>query len=174
MKFNIIFFLFSFFFFSIAGWILEVVYRSIRKWSFVNPGLLKGPYLSLYGTGSLILLECIFYFKESPFLIKIIVYFIATTGLELVSAFIANYFFHKRLWDYSDQPLQYKGHVCVKFSIYWILLAFFFEYLLFPLYQNLYNNFSHNIKFLFIVVIFILMLVDFIFLCIKKDKRLRL
>lgn len=37
---------FSFPFFSILGWTLEIAYRSPRAKRFVNPGLLKGPYLT--------------------------------------------------------------------------------------------------------------------------------
>jgi len=41
--------LFSFTVFSMLGWVLELLYRSIRDQRFVNPGLLKGPYLILSG-----------------------------------------------------------------------------------------------------------------------------
>jgi uncharacterized protein len=131
--------LFSFCLFSISGWILEVFYRSLRDRRFVNPGLLKGPYLMLYGAGALILMGCVSLVHESNFFVKVFVYFVATTGLELISGFNAQYFFHTRLWDYSDQRFQYKGHICLKFSIYWILLAFAFEYLLLLPYQSLLN-----------------------------------
>lgn len=57
--------LFSFSFFSILGWVLEVVYRSVRDRRFVNPGLLKGPYLILYGAGALILMGCVSLIHES-------------------------------------------------------------------------------------------------------------
>ena len=136
--------LFSFCLFSILGWVLEVSYRSLHDRRFVNPGLLKGPYLILYGASALILMGSVsliheYNFLESNFFIKVFVYFAATTGLELISGFNAQYFFHVRLWDYSDQRFQYKGHICLKFSIYWILLAFVFEYLLLPPYQSLLN-----------------------------------
>ncbi len=126
---------FTFACFSIAGWILEVCYRSVPAGKFVNPGLLAGPYLPLYGTGALLLVMNISLFNRSFIIIKILGYFLATTGLELVSALIAQYFFNTSLWDYSEQSFNYKGHICLKFSIYWIILAFGFEYLILPLYQ---------------------------------------
>ncbi|MBW1798007.1 MAG: phosphohydrolase, partial [Deltaproteobacteria bacterium] len=67
-------------------------------------------------------------------------YFMITTGLELVSGFNAQYFFNVRLWDYSDQRFQFKGHICLKFSAYWVMLAFAFEYLVLPLYQSLISR----------------------------------
>ena len=160
--------LFSFCLFSILGWILEVVYRSVRDRRFVNPGLLKGPYLILYGTGALILMGCVSLVHESNFLVKIFVYFAATTGFELISGFNAQYFFHTRLWDYSDQRFQYKGHICLKFSIYWILLAFAFEYLLLPPYQSLFNWLPHGIKILFAGVVASMMFIDLAVLSVRQ------
>jgi uncharacterized protein len=59
--------LFSFSFFSSLGWVLEVLYRSLANRRFVNPGLLKGPYLILYGTGALALIGVISYIQEYSF-----------------------------------------------------------------------------------------------------------
>ncbi|RLC26826.1 MAG: phosphohydrolase [Deltaproteobacteria bacterium] len=165
--------LFSFCLFSILGWVLEVSYRSLRDRRFVNPGLLKGPYLILYGAGALILMGCVsliheYNFLESNFLIKVFVYFAATTGIELISGFNAQYFFHVRLWDYSDQRFQYKGHICLKFSIYWILLAFVFEYFLFPLYQILIIWLPHGVKILFVGVVASMMFIDLAVLSVRQ------
>jgi uncharacterized protein len=160
--------LFSFCLFSILGWVLEVFYRSVRERRFVNPGLLKGPYLMLYGAGALILMGCVSLVHESNFLIRVFVYFVATTGLELISGFNAQYFFHVRLWDYSDQRFQYKGHICLKFSIYWILLAFAFEYLLLPPYQSLLTWLPHGVKILFAGVVASMMFIDLAVLSVRQ------
>ncbi len=52
--------LYLFFFGSIAGWVLELLFRRFisranpdRQW--LNPGFLIGPYLPLYGTGTVAL-----------------------------------------------------------------------------------------------------------------------
>ena len=82
---------------------LEVSYRSVCDKRFVNPGLLRGPYLPLYGTGALILLVAVSLLQGSHVLTKALAYFLLSTGLELGSGFIARYFFHADLWDYSDQ-----------------------------------------------------------------------
>lgn len=128
---------FSFSVFSILGWMLEVSYRSVRDKRFVNPGLLRGPYLPLYGTGALILIVAVSMLQGSHVLTKALAYLIITTGLELGSGLISECFFQSRLWDYSDQRFNYRGHICLKFSLYWILLAFAFEYAVLPLYQSM-------------------------------------
>ncbi|OQY06020.1 MAG: phosphohydrolase [Desulfobacteraceae bacterium 4572_123] len=163
MAFNMLNIIFSFSVFSILGWFLEVSYRSLRERRFLNPGLLKGPYLILYGTGSLVLMGCIslFNFYDAGFAAKVLVYFTTTTGLELISGFIGYGLFNIRLWDYSDQPFQYKGHICLKFSVYWVLLAFGFEYLILPSYQSIFDPISPAFKMLFSEGLILIMAIDF-------------
>jgi len=160
--------LFSFSFFSVLGWMLEVAYRSLRDERFVNPGLLKGPYLILYGTGALMLMGAVSLLQESQLFTKALVYFAVTTGLELISGFIARYFFHASLWDYANQRFNYKGHICLKFSVYWLLLAFAFEYLIFPPYQGLLNQLSPVVKGIFEAVTLSIILADFLTVSINS------
>jgi uncharacterized protein len=115
MKSDILNIIFSFSFFSILGWMLEIFYRSLRDRRFVNPGLLKGPYLPLYGAVALMLAGTVPLLQGSPVMTKSLVYFVVTTGFELGSGLIAQYIFHARLWDYSDQRFNYKGRICLKF-----------------------------------------------------------
>lgn len=172
MTIDILSILFSFSFFSILGWMLEVSYRSLRDKRFVNPGLLKGPYLILYGTGALLLMVAGSLLQGSHVLTKALAYFVVTTGLELGSGFIAQHFFQTRLWDYSDQRFSYRGHICLKFSIYWILLAFAFEYLLLPPYQSMFILFLPAFKGLFAGVTVSIMLMDLLAVGIRHFLRL--
>jgi uncharacterized protein len=169
-QFDVLNLVFSFPFFSILGWTLETAYRSLCAKRFVNPGLLKGPYLILYGTASLILIgsASLLQASASNLIIKALVYFAATTGLELISGFIAQYYFHANLWDYSDQRLNYKGYVCLRFSIYWILLAFAFEYLVLPPYKGFLNQLSPVAKGIFAAVTLSIMLLDFLTVSIRR------
>ena len=170
MEITIAHIIFSFCFFSIMGWILEVFYRSLCAGRFVKPGFLKGPYLILYGTGSLMLMGCIFFFNlyDVNFVVKLFTYFIAITGLELISGIIGTGLFNIRLWDYSDQFLHYKGHVCLKFSVYWVLLAFGFEYfMLFP-YQNIFNSIPDVFKTLSTAVLISIIAIDLIGALLKN------
>jgi len=164
--------LFSFTFFSILGWVIEVVYRSIRDRSFVNPGLLKGPYLILYGAAALVLMVSVSLLHEYNIFMKALCYFVITTGIELISGLNAQHFFNVRLWDYSDQRFQFRGHICLKFSIYWILLAFAFEYLLLPAYQGLATRLSCFGKGAFGIIMVLLMAIDFSMAVRRKQRRI--
>lgn len=163
---------FSFSFFSILGWMLEVSYRSLRDKRFVNPGLLRGPYLPLYGTGALLLMVAGSLLQGSHVLTKALAYFVVTTGLELGSGFIAQHFFQTRLWDYSDQRFNYRGHICLKFSLYWILLAFAFEYAVLPPYQSMLVLLSPVFKWIVAGATISIMSMDF--LAVAAGRFLRL
>ncbi|MFZ2951097.1 MAG: phosphohydrolase [Desulfuromonadaceae bacterium] len=165
---------FSFSCFAILGWLLEVAYRSSRAGRFVNPGLLKGPYLILYGTGAVILMgaTALLQAAAAGFAVKTLVYFAATTGLELLSGVIAQRLFHAHLWDYSDQRFHYKGHICLKFSLYWIALAFAFEYLVVPPYRVLLGQFVPVVKNAFAGVVLSFMLVDLLATAVRTIFRM--
>jgi len=163
---------FSFSFFSILGWMLEVSYRSVRDKRFVNPGLLRGPYLPLYGTGALILIVAFSMLQGSHVLTKALAYLVITTGLELGSGLISECFSQSRLWDYSDQRFNYRGHICLKFSLYWILLAFAFEYAVFPSYQSMLVLLSPGLKGLFAGMMASIMLMDSLAFAVSHFLRL--
>ena len=127
MEIDISTFFFAFVFFSVLGWFLEVAFRSLNAKRFVNPGLLKGPYLILYGAGSLILIGSIHLLSDYSIMVKALFYFVTITSFELISALLSYKLFGIRLWDYSGQRFQYKGHVSLRFSLYWVLLAFAFD-----------------------------------------------
>lgn len=149
---------------------LEAVCRSLNNKRFVNPGLLNGPYLILYGAGALILKKTIFILNvwASAPLLKFLVYFSILTCLELVSAYIAQYLFRRRLWDYSEQRFNYKGYICFKFSVYWAVLALAFEYLILTPYQGFQDRLSPIFMGIFTGVTFFIMLLDFFVVCIEN------
>jgi len=165
---------FTFSCFSILGWLLEVVYRSSRAGRFVNPGLLKGPYLILYGTGALILMGAMALLKTiaAGIVVKVLVYFATTTGLELFSGIVAQRLFRVHLWDYSDERFHYKGHICLKFSLYWIVLAFAFEYLIVPPYHVLLGQFAPVVKGAFAAAMLFVMIGDLLSTAVRSFFRM--
>lgn len=45
------------------------------------------------------------------------------TGYELVTGLIVNRLLHLHVWDYSQVPLNYKGQICLPFSLLWFFLT---------------------------------------------------
>ncbi|MEJ5361968.1 MAG: putative ABC transporter permease [Spirochaetota bacterium] len=153
--------LFEFIVFSVAGWILEVMYRSLTNKRFVNPGFLRGPYLPIYGTGALIITSIAYTTTHIPVLYKFIIYFISLSLLEYITGAILYTVTGRRYWDYTDEPLTIQGHVCLPFSVIWGILALAFEFAILPLYGYFVS--SLNTVFINTVISFgiILMIADF-------------
>ena len=169
-------YLFLFAFFSIIGWILEVVFRSFYAKTFINPGFLRGPYLPIYGTGALLLAFCVAHLQESSLPVKVLVYLFVTTGLEFITGFVFEECLHIRFWDYSGQRFRIKNYVCLQFSIYWLILAFAFEYLVLPLYLSFSHLLDPVAVNIFVVVMGGVMFLDWTIrfaglIVEKKEKR---
>lgn len=128
---NIFNLLFIFALFSVIGWIGELFYTSIfDKKRLINPGFLSGPYLPIYGFG----FTTLYLLAEPniPDYIKIPLFVIAATLLELITGFIFLKIFHLRLWNYENRKFNYKGLICFYFSFYWLVISLIFYYLIYP------------------------------------------
>ena len=139
---------FIFFIGSSAGWVLELFYRRFfsganpeRKW--INPGVLIGPCIPLYGSGL-----CIVYLLSvieegvdtgHPVLQKVLFFAICgalMTLIELIAGLMLLRFNNVMLWDYTKRPLNYKGLICPEFSLAWTGICVAYYYILHPYIQN--------------------------------------
>lgn len=57
---------------------------------------------------------------------------VLTSALEWATGFVLEKIFHQRWWDYSDQPFNLNGYICLRFSIAWGLACLFVVKLLHP------------------------------------------
>lgn len=120
--------LFFFFWYCFIGWIWECVYVSVnkawkeKKWNWINRGFLHGPVIPIYGFAAISILLATIPFKDNILLIFILGA-LAASAMELVTGSLMEKIFHVKYWDYSDLPLNYKGHVCLFVSIFWGFLS---------------------------------------------------
>lgn len=110
--------LFFFYFYCFFGWCFESAYVSVKTGRLVNRGFMRGPYLPLYGTGALMMLVV-----AAPFRDNIILTYAAgclgATALEYVTGVTMEALFRVRYWDYSDQPFNFHGYICLGSSLTW-------------------------------------------------------
>ncbi len=127
---------FYFMLYSFLGWVLEGSYNLYSRGSFRKEGFLKGPFKPMYGFAPLLLLAA----KDLhfPLLLIISLAFIIPSAVEFASGWMLKSVFHKQWWDYSGMAYQLKGHICLKFSMYWWALATACIYGLQPLVELLY------------------------------------
>ena len=155
---------------SVAGYIIELLFRrfvSQKKW--VNPGFMVGPYIPLYGFGTIIL----YGFSNidlsgfrlpywANILITLIVIGISLTVIELLAGLIFIKGFKMKLWDYSNQWGNFKGLICPLFSLIWMAVGVGYYFLLNPVLVNaLYFVFDYPLYVYFVGVVVGMMIVDF-------------
>ena len=152
-------YLFIFALFSIVGWILELFYRSLVTKKIVNPGFMSGCVVPLYGMGAIILnVICILItklnFKHGILLVFITATFLLTL-LEFICGFISLKYFHMRLWDYRKRKINYKGFICLEFSIVWGLLGVLYYLIIYPHIDSISLNFVSSTFGIFVLGMFL-------------------
>lgn len=145
---------------SFLGWVSEVLFRrffSMHHW--VNPGILKGPCLPLYGFGLCLLyticLLCFsylcngegvpsFYLISDNFeyfgtfnfgitsIIVILLVGVGMTLLEFVAGIIFIKGFNIKLWDYSSLKGNIMGIICPIFSLVWLVVGALYWFFVHP------------------------------------------
>lgn len=124
-------FIWIFFVYAFLGWCTEVSYAALVTGKFVNRGFLNGPVCPVYGFGVVIVLTCL-----TPLANNLPLLFLGsvvlTSALEWLTGFVLEKLFHQRWWDYSDQPFNLSGYVCLRFSIAWGFACLFVIKLLHP------------------------------------------
>lgn len=151
----IILFLFG----SLIGYFLEFIYRNLIDKEYINPGFLKGPYVPLYGIG-LVLLN-LFSQLEIHITIRIIIFIVLTTSIELVTGLFFLKYFKLHLWDYSQNKANYKGLICPLFSFYWIILSLIYYYFIHSLIKRHLILITSNPQLIFLFgIIFGIFLID--------------
>ena len=115
---------------SVGGWVIELFFRrffSMKKW--INPGFLSGPYLPMYGAGTVLLYGACFIPLPRWGLVLLLT--VALTLLEYVTGLIFIKGMKIKLWDYSGRWGNIRGIICPLFSLLWGIIAALFVYLLF-------------------------------------------
>lgn len=129
--------LWTFFFYSFAGWCCEVIFAACKTGRFVNRGFLLGPVCPIYGFGVaavVLLIAPIHAHWLQAYLIAVIV----PTVIEYFVGWLADKLLHTRLWDYSGMPLNLNGYVCLLFSLVWGLACLLIVYVIHPVVLKLF------------------------------------
>ena len=158
---------------SVTGYLIELFWRrfvSQHKW--MNPGFLVGPYLPIYGVGTIFLyginLLVDFIFANYPELLwlKILTSVIAVAITLTLVEFIAGLIFIKgmkiKLWDYSKIKGNIMGIICPLYSLFWLAVGALYYFLLNkPLVESITFLSENQIYYFFVGLILGMMLVDF-------------
>ena len=128
---EIYYLIFYFIVYSVGGWILESVYKSIGERKIVNSGFMYGPYCPIYGFGTLIMILALRKITQNIVLL-FIVSFVVLSFWEYIVAILLEKIYHNTYWDYSKRKFNIKGRVCLLNSMYWGILGVIFMKIIHP------------------------------------------
>ncbi len=152
--------LFFFYLYCFLGWCIESTHVSIRARKWVNRGFMRGPFLPLYGSGAIMMLVVSMPFQDNV----ILTYFagvIGATILEYVTGVVMESLFKVRYWDYSNQPFNFQGHICLGTSLAWGFLTILMTRIVHRPVEQLVLSIPHNVLLFITVITTVYIVADF-------------
>ena len=113
-----------FYIYGVLGWCVEVAYAAVKQGKFVNRGFLNGPICPIYGVGVVSVIYCLGEVRGN-LLVLYAASVVLVTVIEGITGFVMDRLFHHKWWDYSNQPLNIGGYVCLFFSLIWGVFCVF-------------------------------------------------
>ena len=104
--------------YSFFGWVFEVAYAYSHQGKFVNRGFLHGPFCPVYGFSSVLILIILEPFKDSYGLLFVTSAILIST-IEYFTGLVLEKVFNQKWWDYTDDPFNLHGRICLLFSLMW-------------------------------------------------------
>ncbi|MBQ7989568.1 MAG: hypothetical protein IJ251_00800 [Oscillospiraceae bacterium] len=166
---------FIFIFWSVIGWMIEVVDMTYETGAYQNRGFLNGPLCPIYGVGVLMML-ILFRPLKDTYIPLFIVSTVLCTAFEFFMGWLMETAFHMRWWDYSHMRFNIKGYICLRNSLFFgsgcVVVYHWAE----PLLEAGIARIPVKAGFVLITVISLLMVIDIVSsfsTAIKLGVRLR-
>ena len=101
-----------FFIFAFAGFVWEVIYTAATEKVVAKRGMLRGPWLPLYGVGGVLILLLLGRFRANPPLVFFLAMLLCGT-VEYFTGVLVERFYGQRWWDYSTKRVHFRGRICL-------------------------------------------------------------
>lgn len=110
---------------SILGVIIEGLFCLIKKGHWESHVVtIWGSFNILYGAGAVLFYAAASVLRKRSIVIKVVIMTIVATILELICGLILKYGLGMKAWNYEHRAFNYKGLICLEFSISWGVAAF--------------------------------------------------
>ena len=110
----------------------------------MNRGFLNGPVCPIYGFGVVIVVLCLTPLMENTLLL-FLGSVLLTSLLELGVGFALEKLFHQRWWDYTNEPFNLGGYICLRFSLAWGLACLLVMEIIHPSVLWLIRHIPHTL-----------------------------
>ena len=112
---------------SILGVIIEGVYCLIKKGHWESHVVsVFGAFNILYGLGAVLFYVAAAALRRKTLFSKTVILMLGATFLELICGLILKNVLGMRAWNYQNSILNYKGLICLPFTLVWGLSGFVF------------------------------------------------
>ncbi len=163
----------TFFIYSILGFLLETLISFITR-SHFSSGILYGPWTPIYGIGVIIIILLSNYLflnlHMHRFYETIIVFIIVTivlTLIEWLGGTIIESIFHITFWDYSSHKYNIGKYVSLGMSLVWGIASIIFIYIIRPI----VDKFIYKIPVLVSILLTVLFIIDGIITFYIRTKK---
>ena len=147
--------------YSFLGWCVEVCFVAVTHGQVVNRGFLNGPVCPIYGVGMLGVLLLLTPVADN-YLLLFVGGMAICTAIELAGGWILERVFDTRWWDYSEEPFNLGGYICLRFSILWGLAVTFAVHLVHPAVLRCVDLLPQRPGLVLLVILYALFLLDLV------------
>lgn len=147
--------------YAFLGWLGETALAAAKKRRLLNRGFLSAPFSPVYGLAGVLFALFLPELREDIFFLFLFGMILAT-ALELATGVLLERIFRQKWWDYSDEPWNFQGHICLKYSLIWGVLAVICIFFANPLLVRLIDLIPRPVGNLLVWVLLILLTVDFL------------
>lgn len=145
-----------FFIISLVGWIWEVLLIFIQSGVLANRGALNGPWLPIYGYGSLAALMFGYKLRNKP-IAEFTLIVVLSGVIEYLTSYILEMKTGLRWWDYTGCFLNINGRICAEGLLAFGIGGLAVVYLIAPVVDNKLKSYSKY----YLTVLSILLLIAF-------------
>lgn len=154
-----------FFSMSFLGWLWEVCLHLITNGCFVNRGFFHGPWLPIYGFGSLLILTALNKLRKKPWLEFLSIIILCGCIEYFISWALEQIYDGMKWWDYSDYFLNLNGRICAEGLLAFGAGGMLIVYLGAPFLDEMFGHIPKKVQISVCLVLTLFFCIDLIYSC---------
>lgn len=159
MEYSIATYFLLFMVYSVAGWIMEVICKSIEARKFIDRGFMIGPYCPIYGWGA-IAITILLNRYTNDWIVLFLMSIITCGILEYGTSYIMEKLFHARWWDYSKRKYNINGRICLETLIPFGILGLIIMYITNPFILSQLTKIPEATLNIIAIILFVIFSID--------------
>lgn len=128
-----------FVFSAVVGYIYEVIFYYFDMGKIINRGTTFGPWIPIYGFGTVFITLICYRFIKKPFVVFLIGCIVSCL-VEFLSGYVIFHAFNTRLWDYNVEILNFGnvgGYICLRSVLLFGISSFLLLYFVLPFFEKI-------------------------------------